>query len=99
MGCQVYQQGSYKIYRAGHNYIIHNSQYPFEEKHSHVRNFGIAKQLIHLAIKKKIPHHLSIYLLTSLMRISDDENYIEHLETFIEVKHAKGKKLKYVNAS
>ena len=26
MGMQVYQEGSYKIYRAGHNYIVHNAR-------------------------------------------------------------------------
>ncbi|MCT4634420.1 MAG: hypothetical protein N4A76_17040 [Firmicutes bacterium] len=98
MGCQVYQKQNYKIYRAGNNYIVHNSNYPFKEKHTHLRNFNAAKKIISLAISKRIPRDLSDYLLTSLLRISDDENYEHHLSELLEVRTTKGKKLRYVNS-
>lgn len=97
MGCQVYQKQNFKIYRAGNNYIVHNSNFPFNEKHTHLRNFEAAKKIIALAIGKRIPRDLSNYLITSLIRISDDENYGHHLNDLLEVRDSKGKKLKYVN--
>lgn len=97
MGNQVYQEGSYKIYRAGNNYIVHNASYRFKEKHSHVRNFKVARDLIYFATKHIIPKNYSAYLLTSLTRISDDQRYIDHIKELIEVRKQKGKKQSYRN--
>ena len=99
MGMQVYQEGSYKIYRAGHNYIVHNAQYDFKEKHSHVHTFQIAKKLIHCVNHRIIPKSFNFYLLVSLTRISDDEDYIAKVESLIEVRKQKGKKQQYCNRS
>ena len=99
MGMQVYQEGTFKIYRAGHNYIVHNAQYEFKEKHSHVHNFQIAKKLIHCVKHRIIPRSFNFYLLTSLTRISDDEDYIAKVESLIEVRKRKGKKQQYCNRS
>lgn len=99
MGMQVYQEGSYKIYRAGHNYIVHNAQYDFKEKHSHVHNFQLAKKLIHCVNHRIIPRSFNFYLLTSLTRISDDEDYIAKVESLIAVRKQKGKKQQYCNRS
>lgn len=98
MANQIYQEGSFKIYKAGNNFIVHNSSYKFKEKHSHVRNFKVAKSLIYFAKEHIIPRTYSAYLLTSLTRISDDEEYIQHIEELIDVRKQKGKKLKYKNA-
>lgn len=99
MGMQVYQEGSYKIYRAGHNYIVHNAQYEFKDKHSHVHDFQIAKKLIHCVSHQIIPRSFNFYLLTSLTRISDNEDYIKKVESLIEVRKQKGKKQQYCNRS
>jgi len=99
MGMQIYQEGTYKIYRAGHNYIVHNSEYDFKEKHSHVHTFQIAKKLIHCVNHRIIPRSFNFYLLTSLTRISGDEEYIEKVNLLIEVRKQKGKKQQYCNHS
>ncbi len=99
MGMQVYQEGTYKVYRAGHNYIVHNAQYDFKEKHSHVHNFQIAKKLIHCVNHRIIPRSFNFYLLTSLIRLSDDEVYISKIQDLIDVRKHKGKKQSYCNRS
>lgn len=99
MGMQVYQEGTFKIYRAGHNYIVHNAQFDFKEKHSHVHSFHQGKKLIHCVKKKTIPRSFNFYLLTSLIRISGDEAYIQKVQSLIDVRKQKGKKLSYCNRS
>lgn len=97
MANQIYQEDNFKIYRAGNSFIVHNSTYQFKEKHSHVRNFKVAKSLIYFAKEHIIPRTYSAYLLTSLTRISDDIGYIHSIEEIIEVRKQKGNKLKYKN--
>ena len=48
-------------------------------------------------MNKKVPRDFPDYLIVSIIRVSDDEDYIEHLEELVEVRKQKGKKLKYHN--
>lgn len=97
MGRQVYQEGSYKVYRAGNNFIVHNSKYVFKEAHTHVRTLNTAKRIIYCSNKHIIPKTFSEYLLVSLMRVSDDQIYNNKVQSLIEVRKQKGYKLRYVN--
>jgi len=97
MGRQVYQEGDFKVYRAGHDFIVHNARYNFKEKHSHIRTLNIAKQIVYYAKKRIVPRGFSFYLLRSLIRVSDDERYIHELEDLIDVRKQKGPKQKYCN--
>ena len=97
MGRQVYQEGSFKVYRVGNNFIVHNSRYLFAEAHTHVRTLNTAKKIIYCTMNRVIPKTFPEYLLNSLIRVSDDEHYNCQVESLIEVRRQKGKKLKYVN--
>ena len=97
MGRQVYQKGSFKVYRFGHNYIVHNSKYLFDESHTHVRTLNTAKKIIYCSNKKIIPKTFSEYLLISLTRVSDDMLFKEKILSLIDVRKQKGKKPKYIN--
>lgn len=98
MGRQVYSEGAFKIYRVGNGYIIHNSKYEFKEKHTHIHQLNVAKQLIYLVRNQKIPRTYSAYLLTSLVRLADDDSYRNKILLLLEIRRQKGKKEKYVNA-
>jgi hypothetical protein len=97
VGTQVYQNNEFKIYRAGNDFIIHNSRYAFKEKHSHIQSFYIAKQIVFSVMHKVVTKQYSAYLLTSLTRLSDDEKYIDAVQQLIEVRKQKGRKQKYCN--
>jgi len=97
MGRQVYQEGKFKVYRAGNDFIVHNSRYMFENSHTHVRTLNTAKKIIFYSSHKIIPRTFSEYLLISLIRVTDDEKFIEDIQSLIEVRRQKGKKLRYVN--
>lgn len=99
MGRQVYQEDEFKIYRAGNSFIVHNSNYQFTDKHTHLYNLSIAKKVIYYAKKGIVPRSFDPYLLTSLMRLSDDRHYIHEIEMLIDVREQKGKKPKCIRAS
>lgn len=75
----VYKKKNYVIYSNKEGFIIHNRNKEFQDGHSHIGNFNTAKYLIDLAIYSRIPNRDSTYFLESLIRISNDEDYIKRL--------------------
>lgn len=78
-------------------FMVVNTKKEFKNGHTHLKSFKMAKYLINLARYKKINAGLRPYLLTSLKRISKDQEYIEKLEEILEVKKNKGNKDSYYN--
>lgn len=86
MGNQVYSCNGYIIIRVSKGYIVLNKRKRFSEGHTHLRSFNTAKYIIHLACHSRMPNDLPIYLLISLLRISDDDIYRKKLEALIAGK-------------
>ena len=83
----IYKKRNYNVYDSGRDqYIIHNSNYDFNNHHTHIRSFKTCKFIIDLAIHKSIPKHLSDYLIISLLRIAND-NDSDFIGKLIEMKH------------
>jgi hypothetical protein len=78
-------------------FMVVNTKKEFKNGHTHLKSFKMAKYLINLARSKKINSGLRPYLLTSLARISNDQEYIMKLEEILAVKRTKGKKASYYN--
>lgn len=103
----IYTDGEFNIYeqyeaRKGgrKEFIVHNTAKEFKEGHSHLKSFKTAKYLVKLCRHKSMPRHLSRYLLVSLYRLSNDEEYTARLKELAENKadtqeHTK----RYVNES
>ena len=71
------------IYSNGDNrFIVHNTKKEFKQGHTHVNSYKTAEYLALLAVHKSIPkkHRLPNYLRDSLIRISEDEEYIEEIK-------------------
>lgn len=81
---KVYQRKSYVIYQAKGGYIVHNLNKKFENGHTHVRSFHKAKSLIDLCVRKKLPDTPRNWEIESLIRISNDDMYINKLKILIE---------------
>lgn len=79
----IYKKKNYKIYDVGKEYIVHNTSLPFEGHHSHINNYNTCKYIIDLCIYKTVPHHLSDYLLVSILRLSNDKQYKYKIETLL----------------
>lgn len=93
---QITSMRYFKIYSDGHNhFIVHNTRKKFSEGHTHIDNFKTAKYVTYLALYKQLPknHHLSLYLIDSVIRISTDINFINQMKEFrkemIDKKEAK----------
>ncbi|CEN81528.1 Uncharacterised protein [[Clostridium] sordellii] len=94
---KIFERKEFIIFQVKEGYIAYNTKKDFKEGHTHLKNFDAAKKAIDLVISKKIPKSTNVYYLTSLIRLTNDENYIEKINELIEIRNKKGKKEKYYN--
>ncbi len=66
-------------------------------KHTHLQSLSACNSVISSVIHRKIPRNTSIYILKSLIRLSDDENYNNKVQELIDVRLQKGRKQYYFN--
>lgn len=67
----------------------------FKKAHTHLKSYEMSKYVISLVRKGKINNGLSVYLLQSLVRVSEDEHYQNKVNQLIETKLSKGRKETY----
>ena len=71
-------------------YILYNKNKEFSVGHTHLNNYNTALWIMKLYTKKRIPLDLkSVYLLQSLMRISNDEKYSSKIQKLIDTRASK----------
>ena len=68
-----------------------------KDQHTHLKSLSACNTVIKNVINKKIPKNVGNYYLTSLIRLSDDENYISKIKELINTRNQKGKKDYYFN--
>jgi hypothetical protein len=78
-------------------FMVVNTKKEFKSGHTHLKSFKMAKYLIGLVRSKQINCGLRPYFLTSLTRISNDEEYNRKVNEVLSEKRRKGKKLSYRN--
>ena len=94
---KIFERKEFIIFQVKEGSIAYNTKKDFKEGHTHLKHFDAAKKAIDLVISKKIPKSTNVYYLTSLIRLTNDENYIEKINELIEIRNKKGKKEKYYN--
>lgn len=77
--------------RTGHRITLDDGS----DKHSHIRSKLFCKKLIDYVIDEKIPKRTSNYILTSLTRLSTNENYIKKVNELLKVRNNKKKQTYY----
>lgn len=78
---KIYRRKEYIIFRVKNGYVVQNTKKKFEEGHTHIKNYNMAKKLIDFSIKKELPKNTkNAYILESLYRISNDEKYKERIK-------------------
>lgn len=85
----VYSKKNFHVYRVENQFIVYNTKKVFKAGHTHLYSLNSAKYVLDCALYKDIPHDLDIYRLTSLVRLSTDEDYIRKVEELLEVKKEK----------
>lgn len=91
----VYQKEQFKVYKVGKGYILHNTNKPFQNGHTHLKSLSYAKTIIDNVLYSKTPHTKNQYLLSSHIRVAENPQYIQMV---YDLKQAKTRgKLGYYN--
>ena len=82
----IFRKGDFVILAVGHEYIVVNREKIFKEGHTHLQSFKQAEYIVNMATHKRVPRHLSKYLLTSLIRVTDDDGYKSKIQELLDNK-------------
>ncbi len=88
---QIYKKENFIVVPVCNDFLVINIKKVFEEGHTHVRNIGVARLLIDLAMNKELPKNP--HFVDNLKRISVDKKYIKALEEFKEYQSINYKEL------
>lgn len=72
-------------------YIAYNTKKEWEEGHTHLDSFNMAKTIIDNVIKRKRPKTKNLYLLNSHIRLSDSPAYDRFINDMINARKNKKK--------
>lgn len=86
MGNVSYKSDSFIIFPSHGGFVAYNTNKEFESGHTHLRSYYSAKKAIWYTRNKRIPDSCSAYFLKSLMRLSEDDKYIERLEQTLNLQ-------------
>ena len=92
---KVYEKQNYIILKVKSGkkigYIAYNTRKEWEEGHTHLESFNMAKTIIDNVIKHKKPKTKNLYLLQSHIRLTDDPSYIKFINQLVDAKKNKRK--------
>lgn len=88
---KCYQKNQYIIFKVSDGLVVYNTEKRFKDGHTHLKSFRVAKTIIELSIKRKFPSSHDPYFIDSLIRISDNQEYIFKLK---EIKTTRENKTK-----
>lgn len=103
VGRKVKQDNSQKVYEKEHfiilkvksgkkiGYIAYNTKKEWEEGHTHLDSFNMAKTIIDNVLKRKKPKTKNLYLLNSHIRLSDSPAYDRFINDIINARKNKKK--------
>lgn len=82
---KIFQNKNYSIYKVNtknnpYPYVVHNTNKPYEESHTHVQNFGLCKIMIYCCLKGEAPKKSKSLLknkrfVESLTRVATNKHY------------------------
>ena len=92
---KVYEKQNYIILKVKSGkkigYIAYNTRKEWEEGHTHLESFNMAKTIIDNVIKHKKPKTKNLYLLQSHIRLTDNPLYVKFINEIIDAKKNKRK--------
>ena len=82
---RIYRLNYFNIYsnKKG-GFIVNHIYKEFQNGHTHINNYNTAKYIIQVALHKSLPNTKSVYIIDSLIRISNDNTYINELKNLKE---------------
>ena len=92
---KVYEKEHYIILKVKSGkkigYIAYNTRKEWEDGHTHLESFNMAKTIIDNVIKHKKPKTKNSYLLQSHIRLTDDPSYVRFINELVDAKKNKRK--------
>ena len=92
---KVYEKQNYIILKVKSGkkigYIAYNTRKEWEEGHTHLESFNMAKTIIDNVIKHKKPKTKNLYLLQSHIHLTDDPSYVKFINELVDAKKNKRK--------
>ena len=92
---KVYEKEHYIILKVKSGkkvgYIAYNTRKEWEDGHTHLESFNMAKTIIDNVIKHKKPKTKNLYLLQSHIRLTDDPSYVRFINELMDAKKNKRK--------
>ena len=92
---KVYEKEHYIILKVKSGkkigYIAYNTRKEWEEGHTHLESFNMAKIIFDNVIKHKKPKTKNLYLLQSHIRLTDDPSYVKFINQLVDAKKNKRK--------
>ena len=92
---KVYEKEHYIILKVKSGkkigYIAYNTRKEWEDGHTHLESFNMAKTIIDNVIKHKKPKTKNSYLLQSHIRLTDDPSYVKFINELVDAKKNKRK--------
>ena len=92
---KVYEKQNYIILKVKSGkkigYIAYNTRKEWEEGHTHLESFNMAKTIIDNVIKHKKPKTKNLYLLQSHIRLTDDPSYVKFINELVDARKNKRK--------
>lgn len=55
----------------------------FEEGHTHINNYKLAKHIVDLSVKRKVPDKHKKFIIKSLLRLSNNNTYSNQLKRYL----------------
>jgi hypothetical protein len=89
----VYMKNEFMVFKVDNGFIAFNSRLKFAEGHTHLKSLKQAVDAIRFVMNKKIPRRANIYYLSSLKRLSIDEEYNRKITELQDTRIQKGHKL------
>lgn len=85
---KIHEQHDYAIFSTDDGYLVQNMMME-GFVHSHINNYRTCLWIIDLLEHKKCPYDIPKYLLISLIRLTDDERYLDNLNCLLKNKSHK----------
>ena len=92
---KVYEKDDFIILKVNSGkkvgYIAYNTKKEWDNGHTHLDSFDMAKTVISNVIKRKKPKTKNLYLIRSHARLSNDPAYVRYIDDLITAKKSKEK--------
>lgn len=77
----IYRRKNYNIYKHSNEFIIHNTNKPFQDYHTHVNNYNLCKIIIYGAMYGRLPKKSQRLLknkrvVESIIRLAEKDSYV-----------------------